>query len=232
VDGAPVRVGSPAWFAAQGSALAEAEEFEKAGRSVVVVESEGKLLGVLAVADPLRATSRTAVAKLRALGIEVVMVTGDNAGTAAAIAAEAGIERIEANVLPGDKAAAVERLKAGGRIVGMVGDGINDAPALAAANVSFAMAAGSDVAMQAADITLMRDDLNAVADAISLSRATLRKIRQNLFFAFVYNIVGLPLAALGQLNPMIAGAAMALSSVSVVTSSLALKKWKPARSTS
>jgi Cu+-exporting ATPase len=232
VDGAPVRVGSPAWFATEGVAHAEAEKFEEAGRSVVVVESEGKLVGLLAVADPLRTTSRAAVAKLRTLGIEVVMVTGDNAGTAAAIAAEAGIDRVEANVLPGDKAAAVERLKADGRVVGMVGDGINDAPALAAADVSFAMAAGSDVAMQAADVTLMRDDLNAMADAISLSRATLKKIRQNLFFAFVYNIVGLPLAALGQLNPMIAGAAMALSSVSVVTSSLALKKWKPARSTS
>jgi Cu+-exporting ATPase len=227
VGGVFVRVGSPAWFATQGFALSEAERFEKAGRSVVVVESAGKLVGVLAVADPLRATSRAAVAKLRTMGIEVVMVTGDNAGTAAAIAAEAGIDRVEAEVLPGDKAAAVERLKSGGRIVGMVGDGINDAPALAAANVSFAMAAGSDVAMQTADITLMRDDLNAVADAISLSRATLKKIRQNLFFAFIYNIVGLPLAALGLLNPMLAGAAMALSSVSVVTSSLALKKWKP-----
>jgi Cu+-exporting ATPase len=227
VGGVFVRVGSPEWFATQGFALSEAERFEKAGRSVVVVESAGKLVGVLAVADPLRATSRAAVAKLRTMGIEVVMVTGDNAGTAAAIAAEAGIDRVEAEVLPGDKAAAVERLKSGGRIVGMVGDGINDAPALAAANVSFAMAAGSDVAMQAADITLMRDDLNAVADAISLSRATLKKIRQNLFFAFIYNIVGLPLAALGLLNPMLAGAAMALSSVSVVTSSLALKKWKP-----
>jgi Cu+-exporting ATPase len=232
VDGVFVRVGSPAWFATQGSALPEAEKFEKAGRSVVVVESDGKLVGVLAVADPLRATSRAAVARLRTLGIEVVMLTGDNAGTAAAIAAEAGIDRFEAETLPSEKAAAVERLKSSGRIVGMVGDGINDAPALAAANVSFAMAAGTDVAMQTADITLMRDDLNAVADAVSLSRATLKKIRQNLFFAFVYNIVGLPLAALGQLNPMIAGAAMALSSVSVVTSSLALKKWKPSRSTS
>jgi len=232
VDGVFVRVGSPAWFATQGSALPEAEKFEKAGRSVVVVESDGKLVGVLAVADPLRATSRAAVARRRTLGIEVVMLTGDNAGTAAAIAAEAGIDRFEAETLPSEKAAAVERLKSSGRIVGMVGDGINDAPALAAANVSFAMAAGTDVAMQTADITLMRDDLNAVADAVSLSRATLKKIRQNLFFAFVYNIVGLPLAALGQLNPMIAGAAMALSSVSVVTSSLALKKWKPSRSTS
>jgi len=232
VDGVLVRVGSPAWFATEGAFLSAAESFEKAGRSVVVVEAGARIVGVLAVADPLRDTSRVAVASLRKLGVEVVMVTGDNAGTAAAIAAEAGIDRFEAEVLPGDKAAAVERLKSGGRIVGMVGDGINDAPALAAANVSFAMAAGSEVAMQTADVTLMRDDLNAVADAISLSRATLKKIRQNLFFAFVYNVVGLPLAAFGQLNPMIAGAAMALSSVSVVTSSLALKKWKPLRSKS
>ena len=159
------------------------------------------------------------------------MLTGDNAGTAAAIAREAGIARYEAEVLPGDKATAVNRLKTGngGRRVGMAGDGINDAPALAAADVSFAMGAGSDVAMQAADVTLMRDDLNGVADAISLSRATLAKIRQNLFFAFIYNVLGIPLAVLGLLNPVVAGAAMAASSVSVVGSSLLLKNWKPGK---
>jgi Cu+-exporting ATPase len=157
------------------------------------------------------------------------MLTGDNPGTAAAIAREAGIENFRANVLPGDKAAAVNGLKTGGRCVGMVGDGINDAPALAAADVSFAMGTGSDVALHAADVTLMRNDLNSIADAISLSRATLSKIRQNLFFAFIYNIIGIPLAAFGWLNPMIAGAAMALSSVSVVSNSLLLKNWKPGK---
>jgi Cu+-exporting ATPase len=167
------------------------------------------------------------VTRLSRLGVEVVMLTGDNAGTAQAVAREAGIARFDAEVLPGDKAAAVKKLKLDGTLVGMAGDGINDAPALAAADVSFAMAAGSDVAMQAADVTLMRDDLNGVADAISLSRATLAKIRQNLFFAFIYNVLGIPLAALGMLNPVIAGAAMAMSSVSVVSNSLLLKNWKP-----
>jgi Cu+-exporting ATPase len=157
------------------------------------------------------------------------MLTGDNAVTAAEIARQAGVTRFEAGVLPGDKAAHVAALKAAGKVVGMAGDGINDAPALAAADVSFAMGAGSDVAMQAADVTLMRDDLNGVADAISLSRATLAKIRQNLFWAFVYNVIGLPAASLGYLNPVIAGAAMAMSSVSVVSNSLLLKRWKPER---
>jgi Cu+-exporting ATPase len=151
------------------------------------------------------------------------MLTGDNAGTAAAIAREAGIERFEANVLPGGKAAAIEALKASGKRVGMAGDGINDAPALAAADVSFAMGAGSDIALQTADITLMRNDLSGVADAIALSRATLAKIRQNLFWAFIYNILGIPAAALGFLKPVVAGAAMALSSVSVVSNSLLLR---------
>jgi Cu+-exporting ATPase len=145
------------------------------------------------------------------------------------VAQAAGIARFEAGILPGDKAKAVQALRAGGRSVGMVGDGINDAPALAAADVSFAMGAGSDVAMQAADVTLTRNDLNSVADAISLSRATLSKIRQNLFFAFIYNVIGIPAAAFGLLNPVIAGAAMAASSVSVVSNSLLLRRWKPER---
>ena len=214
-----VRVGSPGWLGASGGAAG----------SQVAVEVDGRVLGVIAVADPLRESSRAAVARLQQLGVEVVMLTGDNAATAAEIAQQAGVARFEANVLPGDKASHVAALKAAGKVVGMAGDGINDAPALAAADVSFAMGAGADVAMQAADVTLMKDDLNGVADAISLSRATLAKIRQNLFWAFVYNVVGIPAAALGYLNPVIAGAAMALSSVSVVSNSLLLRRWKPRR---
>ena len=189
--------------------------------------ADGKtVLGYLAIADALRDSSASAVARLQAMGIEVVMLTGDNAATAAAIAAQAGINRFLAEVLPQDKAAEIHKLKAQGKVVGMAGDGINDAPALAAADVSFAVGSGTDVAIEAADITLMRNDLASVADAIDLSRATLRKIRQNLFFAFIYNVLGIPLAALGMLNPVIAGAAMAMSSVSVVSNSLLLKRWK------
>jgi Cu+-exporting ATPase len=226
VDGRRVLVGSVSWVKEQGWSAAEADALAQSGRSVVAVVADDVLLGLIGIADPLRATSRAAVARLNRLGVEVVMLTGDNAGTASAVAQEAGIAHFEAEVLPGDKAAAVNKLKGEGRLVGMAGDGINDAPALAAADVSFAMAAGSDVAMQAADITLMRDDLNGVADAISLSRATLSKIRQNLFFAFIYYVLGIPLAALGMLNPVIAGAAMAASSVSVVSNSLLLRRWQ------
>jgi Cu+-exporting ATPase len=226
VDGCRVQLGSVTWMKEQGWSAPEAETLACAGRSVVAVVADGSLLGFIGIADPLRASSTAAVARLNRLGIEVVMLTGDNAGTAQAVAHEAGIEHFEAEVLPGDKAAAVNKLKGAGRLVGMAGDGINDAPALAAADVSFAMAAGSDVAMQAADVTLMRDDLTGVADAISLSRATLSKIRQNLFFAFIYNVLGIPLAALGMLNPVIAGAAMAMSSVSVVSNSLLLRRWQ------
>ena len=192
----------------------------------VAVAADGRLLGVMGLADPLRASSKAAVARLQAMGLRVVMLTGDHPAAAARIAAEAGIAEFRAQVLPGDKAAAVEALRAEGR-VGMVGDGINDAPALAAADVSFAIGAGSDVAIEAADLTLVRSDLNSVADAIALSRATLGKIRQNLFFAFIYNIIGIPAAALGLLNPVIAGAAMAMSSVSVVSNSLLLRRWRP-----
>ncbi|MDO9188581.1 MAG: HAD-IC family P-type ATPase, partial [Sulfurimicrobium sp.] len=196
------------------------------GKTVIIVANKSTILGYIAIADPLRTTSAQAVARLKQMGIEVIMLTGDNLATAQAIAREAGIEYFRAEVLPQHKAEEVQKIKAQGTVVGMVGDGINDAPALAAADISFAIGAGSDVAIEAADITLMRNDLNSVADAISLSRATLGKIRQNLFFAFIYNVLGIPLAAFGMLSPVVAGAAMAMSSVSVVSNSLLLKKWK------
>jgi Cu+-exporting ATPase len=185
-----------------------------------------EVLGYLTIADQLRSTSKQAVKRLQSMGIEVMMLTGDNPATAAAIAKQVGITSYRAEVLPQDKATEVERMKASGKFTAMVGDGINDAPALAAANVSFAIGAGSDVAIEAADITLVRDDLMSVADAVSLSHRTLRKIRQNLFFAFIYNVLGIPLAAMGLLNPVIAASAMAMSSVSVVGNSLLLKRWQ------
>jgi P-type Cu+ transporter len=155
------------------------------------------------------------------------MLTGDNRRTAEHIAKEAGIKRFEAELLPRDKARIINTLQQQGHHVGMIGDGVNDAPALAAAQVSFAVGAGSDVALHAADVTLMRSDLLSAVDAVNLSRATFRKIKQNLFFAFFYNVLGIPLAAAGLLNPVIAGAAMAMSSVSVVSNSLLLKRWRP-----
>ncbi|MEO5701058.1 MAG: heavy metal translocating P-type ATPase [Casimicrobiaceae bacterium] len=200
-----------------------------AGKTVLGIATNDTLVGLIALADRIRPTSRRAVERLRAAGIRVVMLTGDNEGTARAIAAEAGIDEFRAHVLPDGKAKVIAELKANGAVVGMAGDGVNDAPALAAADVSFAMGAGSDIAIETADVTLMRNDLEAVVDAILLSRATLRKIRQNLFFAFAYNVLGIPLAALGWLSPVIAGAAMAASSVSVVTNALLLKRWRPQR---
>ncbi len=193
----------------------------------IVLADDSKVLGRLAFADRLRPTSKQAVARLQALDIECVMLTGDHPDAAKAIAEQAGIKDWRARVKPQEKAAAIDALKAANRVVGMAGDGVNDAPALASADVSFGMASGSDIALEAADITLMRSDLNSVADAVELSRAVMRKIRQNLFLAFFYNVLALPLAAAGLLNPVIAGAAMALSSVSVVSNALLLKRWRP-----
>jgi Cu+-exporting ATPase len=227
VDGRTVQVGAAHWLAAQGIPDVQATHLAEAGQSVVAVAADGQVLGVIGVSDPLRSTSPRAVARLRALGVRVVMLTGDNAATAAVVAAGAGVDAFEAGILPDGKAAAVAAAKKGAVCVGMAGDGINDAPALAAADVSFAMGAGTGVALDTADVILMRNDLGGVADAVSLSRATLGKIRQNLFWAFVYNILGIPAAALGLLNPVIAGAAMAMSSVSVVSNSLLLRRWKP-----
>ena len=240
VDERLLRLAAPSEFLAMSLPREQIDKLQRTGKTVVVLVeggqessagdgSEGQTdvaLALLAIADPLRATSRAAVTRLKGMGIRVVMLTGDHAATAAAIAGEAGIDDFRAGVLPGDKAAAVNALKTSGAIVAMVGDGINDAPALAAADVSFAIGAGSDAAIDAADVTLVHGDLNGIADAILLSRATLRKIRQNLFSAFIYNVLGIPLAALGLLNPVVAGAAMAMSSVSVVSNSLLLKRWR------
>lgn len=212
---------------------------DSAGGWLSEQESEGKtlaflgdaesreLLGSLAFSDKVKSSSANMIGKLHELGIRTVMLTGDNAGSANAVAKSLGIDEVRAEVLPQDKADAIVALKKDGAVVAMVGDGINDAPALAAAHVGLAMSTGTDVAMHSAGITLMRGDPRLIPDAIEISKRTYRKIRQNLFWAFIYNIVGIPLAALGFLNPMIAGAAMAFSSVSVVTNALLLKRWKP-----
>jgi len=223
-------LGTPSYLA-ENSIMVTApalDALQRSGKTVVAVAEGSNAIGLIALQDQLRPTSRRAVQMLAAIGIDTIMLTGDNVATARAIAESAGISRYSAGMLPDQKAEQVMAMKSGRRVVGMVGDGINDAPALAAADVSFAIGAGSDIAIHAADITLMRSDLISVVDAIDLSRATLRKIRQNLFFAFFYNVLGLPLAAFGLLNPVIAGAAMALSSVSVISNSLLLRRWKPA----
>ena len=235
VEGRRLWLGVPDWqcdWATQvdAEAMRLLDTWQREGKTVVVLGEATQALALMAVADQLRPTSSAAIARLRAMGMHVVMLTGDNSQTAASIARSAGIDEVHAGILPAGKAAVIEALRAKGAVVGMVGDGINDAPALAAADVGVAMGAGTDAAIAAADITLVRADLHAVADAILLSRATLRKIRQNLFFAFVYNVLGIPLAAFGWLNPVLAGAAMAMSSVSVVTSSLWLRRWKPVQS--
>ena len=211
---------------------AEAAKHEQAGRTVswlAVRQGEKlELAGLMAFGDTLKASASQAVARLRDMGVTSVMLTGDNMGAARAVATSLGIDSFRAEVLPADKANVVAELKQGQGQVAMVGDGINDAPALAAADVGIAMGSGTDVAMQTAGITLMRGDPALVADAISISRRTYRKIQQNLFWAFIYNVVGIPLAAFGMLNPIIAGAAMAFSSVSVVTNALLLRRWAPA----
>ncbi|QCP14678.1 copper-translocating P-type ATPase [Pseudoduganella umbonata] len=208
---------------------AEAQALEQSGHTVSWLADAGarRLLGLVAFSDPPKATAREAVARLHARGIATTMLTGDNAGSAQAVATALGIRDAVANLLPADKTAHIATLKAQGARVAMVGDGINDAPALAAADVGIAMSTGTDVAMHAAGITLMRGDPALVADALDISRRTFAKIRQNLFWAFIYNLAGIPLAALGMLDPVVAGAAMALSSVSVITNALLLNRWRP-----
>jgi Cu+-exporting ATPase len=229
INGVTYLLGSPTFIASQKVKLNEAEilTLQQTGKTVIVIATGNTLMGYIALADILRESSTYAVKRLIDMGIHVVMLSGDNNATAQAIALQAGITDFRAEVLPQDKAQHVDSFKKQGQLVGMVGDGINDAPALAAADVSFAMRSGSDIAIEAADITLMHNDLMSVADAIDLSRVAMAKIRQNLFFAFVYNILGIPLAVLGMLNPVIAGAAMAMSSVSVVSNALLLKRWQP-----
>lgn len=224
-------LGSLDYLAEQGIGvdLAPVAPLHRAGKTLVGVAAGGRMLGLIALADRIRPTSQAGVTRLRDAGIGVVMLTGDNVATARAVAGQVGIVDYRAGVSPLGKADTVRALKSGGVVTGMVGDGVNDAPALAAADVSFAVGAGTDIAIEAADITLIRPDLGAAVDAILLSRATVAKIRQNLFFAFVYNVLGIPLAALGLLHPAIAGAAMAASSLSVVGNALLLRRWNARR---
>ncbi|MCK2021525.1 heavy metal translocating P-type ATPase [Microbacterium sp. kSW2-24] len=228
VDGHRVRVGRATMFAGATSTRDHSihGSHEEAGRTVVTVGWDGAVRGVLVVADAVRPTSAAAVEQLKALGLTPVLLTGDNAAVARHIAREVGIDEVIAEVLPAQKAAVVARLQSEGRTVAMVGDGVNDAPALARADLGIAMGTGTDAAIEASDITLVRGDLRSAVDAIRLSRRTLRTIRTNLFWAFAYNVAAIPVAALGLLNPMLAGAAMALSSVFVVGNSLRLRGFR------
>jgi Cu+-exporting ATPase len=238
VNGRALRLGSTRYMQEIGAAtttpaalLTQAQELESAGRTVswlADVTEQPTLLGLFAFGDTVKDDAREGVARLHALKVRTVLVTGDNRGSANAVAQALGIDQVEAEMLPQDKADLVAKLKQDGAVVAMVGDGINDAPALAAADVGIAMSTGTDVAMHAAGVTLMRGKPSLVADAIDISRRTYAKIRQNLFWAFVYNLVGVPLAAFGLLNPVMAGAAMAFSSVSVVSNALLLRRWKGA----
>jgi Cu+-exporting ATPase len=200
-------------------------ELEGQGKTVLLVAIEQKIAGIIAVADTVKEHAMVAITDLRKMGIEVIMITGDNWRTAQTIAEQVGIKRVFAEILPEDKAKEIEKLKAKGKIVGMVGDGINDAPALVTADVGLAIGSGTDIAIEAADITLLSDDLRGVPASIKLSKATMKNIKQNLFWALIYNSLGIPIAAAGLLNPVIAGGAMAFSSISVVLNSLRLKRW-------
>jgi P-type Cu+ transporter len=234
-DGRETWVGTRALMAQIGLDTAPVQErmaaLEAEGKTAMLVATAGgdsgpRLRGILTVADTVKEGSAEAIGRMRRMGLEVIMITGDNQRTAQAIARQVGIERVLAEVLPERKAAEVERLKAEGRHVAMVGDGINDAPALATADIGMAIGTGTDVAIESSDITLMHGNLQSIPAALELSRRTMRKIRQNLFWAFIYNVIGIPFAAAGLLSPIIAGAAMSFSSVSVVTNSLSLKRFR------
>jgi Cu+-exporting ATPase len=230
VDGREILIGNRALMEAEGILYAEVEptirQLEDEAKTTVLVSENGKISGLIAIADTLKESSAPAVAELKNMGLQVAMLTGDNARTGNAIAGKAGIDRVLANVLPDAKAKEIQRLQAEGHRVAMVGDGINDAPALTQANVGIAIGTGTDIAIEASDVTLVRGDLGAVVTAIKLSRATFNKIKQNLFWAFFYNIVAVPVAMFGLLHPVIAEIAMAASSVNVVTNSVRLKRAK------
>ena len=230
VDGRAVLLGNRRLFRRENVAAAGAEgamtELEERGKTAMLVGVDGKLAGIIAVADTLKPEAKETVAALKREGVEVIMLSGDNARTAGAIGKELGIARVIAEVLPSDKAKMIRELKAQRKVVAMVGDGVNDAPALATADIGIAIGSGSDVAKETGGIILIKDDVREVVLAIRLSRMTLRKIKQNLFWAFVYNALGIPIAALGYLNPIIAAAAMALSSLSVIANSAMLKRAK------
>ncbi len=236
VDGHTVLVGRPSLLAAAGielpARLAGAIEHAQAvGRSAVAAAWDGEARGVLEISDSVKPASAEAISLLRALGLRPVLLTGDSRQTAESVALDVGIEEVIADVMPAEKAAVIRRLQAEGRVVAMVGDGVNDAPALAQADLGLAIGTGTDVAIEASDLTLVTGDLRAAADAIRLARRTLATIKANLFWAFAYNVLALPLAALGYLDPIIAGAAMALSSVFVVSNSLRLRGFRAVRST-
>ena len=231
VEGKRVAAGNAAMMTADGIDISAAhtivERLTGEGKSLLFVAIDGKAAGVIAVADRIKPSSAQAVGDLRHMGIDVIMLTGDNETTARAIASQAGIQRVLAGVLPAGKADCIRNLQKEGRVVAMVGDGVNDAPALAQADVGMALGTGTDIAIEAADITLMKGDLATIALALRLSTRTLGIVRQNLFWAFLYNVVAIPLAALGFLTPVIAAGAMALSSVSVVSNSLRLRRVAP-----
>lgn len=230
VDGHNILLGNRHFFHCEGIEVSAADEpmarLERDGKTAMIVGVDGSPTGIIAVADTLKPEAREAIGALKREGIEVAMLTGDNERTARAIARQLGIDRVIAEVLPGDKAKIIKELQAEGKMVAMVGDGVNDAPALATADIGIAIGSGSDVAKETGGIILIKDDVREVVIAIRLSRATLRKIKQNLFWAFIYNAIGIPIAALGFLNPIIAAAAMALSSLSVIVNSALLKRAK------
>jgi Cu+-exporting ATPase len=237
IDGKSVYVGTVDFLQEQGvnadpNAVTRAADLQRAGRTVMFVAIDRQLSGLLAVADPIKSSSPEAIRRLHGLGLVVVMLTGDNEHTAGAVAEQLGIDRFEARLKPADKLERINRLRSEGHVVAMAGDGINDAPALAAADVGIAMGTGTDVAIQSAGITLVKGDLRGIVRAVRLSRKTMRNIRQNLFFAFVYNLLGVPIAAgvlvpifgmSALLSPMIAAAAMSFSSVSVIANALRLR---------